>query len=206
MDDSCLSVLQVIIAQLGIQIGKGERIRKEDFRIRVDGKDVGLVECVCKQVAIFYLIGGVFFCCRNRRKVAETVIEQADRILELLRGFLHHDDADQLQSVFLGAGNEIGASVCGVAGLTADEIFISVGFAGQQLVFAVGNQILRQRCARRNLVACSIGHTAEHIICKEFLTDQGEVMGGGIVIIIMLAIGIDEVGICTAELLCGLVH
>ena len=58
MDDSGLSVLQVIIAQLGIQIGKGECIRKENFRIRVDRKDVGLIKRVCEQVAVFYLIGG----------------------------------------------------------------------------------------------------------------------------------------------------
>ena len=57
MDDSGLSILQVIIAQLGIQIGKGERIRKENFRIRVDRKDVGLIERICEQVAVFYLIG-----------------------------------------------------------------------------------------------------------------------------------------------------
>ena len=75
MDDSCLSVLQVIIAQLGIKIGKGERIRKENFRIRVDRKDVGLIERVCEQVAVFHLIGSVFFGCCNRRKVAETVIK-----------------------------------------------------------------------------------------------------------------------------------
>ena len=31
-------------------------------------------------------------------------------------------------------------------------------------------------------------------------------MGGGIVIVIMLAIGIDEMGIRAAKLLCGLVH
>lgn len=75
VDDSGLSILQVIIAQLGIQIGKGERIRKENFRIRVDRKDVGLIERICEQVAVFYLIGGVFFGCCNRRKVAETVIK-----------------------------------------------------------------------------------------------------------------------------------
>ena len=123
-----------------------------------------------------------------------------------MRGLLHHNDADQLQPVFLGAGNEVRASVCGVAGLTADQIFVSVGFTGQQLVFAVRNQILRQRCTRRNLVACSIGHTAKHVVGEKLLTDQGEVMGGGIVIVIMLAIGIDEIGIRAAELLCGLVH
>ena len=75
MNDSCLSIFQVIIAQLGIQIGKGERIRKENFRIRVDRKDVGLIERICEQVAVFYLIRGFLFGSCNRRKVAETVIK-----------------------------------------------------------------------------------------------------------------------------------
>ena len=71
MDDSGLSILQVIIAQLGIQIGKGERIRKENFRIRVDRKDVGLIDGFSEQLAVFYRLGVASLGGGKERKVVE---------------------------------------------------------------------------------------------------------------------------------------
>lgn len=209
-DDGCLSGLQVIVAERGIQLVHGKIRRQNQVGAFVNGEDrPGIPENIvirCEKAVSPHLIGGVVFGNIDDFKIAEAVVEQVDGIGKLHGGFIPHDDTDQLHSVLFRTGNQVLAGDVRIARLASHQIFVSVFPSGQEIVLAVWNQLLGKGGAGGNYIASGAGHFAEQLVRKILLRDQRHIMDGGIVFVVMLSVGGHKMGIGTAELFGGFVH
>ena len=209
-DEGRLAVGYVFIIQFGSHILKGGVRRKHHIRGFVQGKDrFRISENIVfrhKKAVALDAVGGVVFRCVNRLEIAESVVEQFNGIRKLHGGLVLHHHADQLQTVFLGTGDQVLPGFGSISRLAAHQVFISVFLPGQKLVFGVGDQLLGEGGTLRDHIAGGAGHFAQQLIGEKLLGNEGQVMGRSIVIVVVNAVGGHKMGIRAAQFKGRLIH
>ena len=132
-------------------------------------------------------------------KIVKTVIEQLHCVVELIRGFLAEDHADELQVVPFRAGHQRLSGVFRIARLAADDAVI-FHLPVDQLVLVEDRVILGLSVRGLHVVARDIGKGGKVLVGKEFSRDQRHIIGAGVVLRIRKAVGVGKVRVLAPQL------
>ena len=124
-----------------------------------------------------------------------------------MRRFLFHDDTDQFHAILLGAGDKRLSCHVRVTGLASHQIFVSVRLAGKELILGMQIQIIiRLGGGLGNIVFISGRHLTQQFVVKKLSRDQCQIVGRGIMIVVMETVCGHKMGIFTAKLFSAPVH
>ena len=142
-------------------------------------------------------------------EIRQPPVHQGNRVLVAVISFRAHAHTDQLPAIPLHIGDQGMPGLIGIAclpSLTAiiEELACLVG--GEHGMGIVEGRGLRVFVGWRDLIAPGPDHLANGLVLIGFSGNQGQVIGAGIVLIIVQAAGIDKMRIDAAQLLRPVVH
>ena len=153
----------------------------------------------------------------SRAEAGEAPVQQLpaldelvpDGVAPLVRGVVRpQDHGDQGVSLLLGGGAETVSGLAGAAGLDADGAAVDIAgvlVPGQQAVGVVELPGLAH-VGGGGVVPAGGDDLPEGRVGHGLLGHAVDIPGGGVVVVVVEAVGIDEMGACHAQLLRPLVH
>ena len=120
-----------------------------------------------------------------------------------------HDHGDETAVILGGGGRQAVAGLVGVAGLDAGGVGVEVTGhipVGDQGIGGVDGAHLGVHVGGGHVVAFGGDNGAEGLVLHGLLAHEEDVIGGGVVVVVMVAVGVGKVGVVHAQLCGPLVH
>ena len=149
----------------------------------------------------------IFFCKIQKLEVGEAVVHQSDGFIGCLSGCTVHNNTDQSSAVTLGSSYKDASGSCGSTLTSADTALIISG--GSRSCHGKGTGKVSGTAGNigsRYRIGSGTGNCAETVIADSCLHNQGQVMGGGVLIIVRKTGRIGKYGIGTSKFLGAVIH
>ena len=138
-------------------------------------------------------------------EVVETVIKQFHRVVELIRGFLHQDHADQPHIVSLGTGHQRLSGHFHKSRLAA-EYSLVFDLAVDQLVLVEERELFGLSVRGLHEIRGGIRYFGKFFMRKELSRDQRHIISTGVMLLVEQSVGVCKVRIIASQLLGPAVH
>ena len=123
----------------------------------------------------------------------------------MIGGLVPHDDTDQVPAVPLGKGDQRFPRFVRVAGLAAEDILAGDGTI-EKIVGIAQPEIIGLGVRRLELIVGLAEIVHQLRVAVDLPGDHGHVVGGGIVFLVVQAVGRDKMAVGAAQLHSSFVH
>ena len=131
-------------------------------------------------------------------EIIEAVIKQGHRIQELRGIVLFHNDTDEPHSAPVASCHQSLAGLGGVACFPAEDTVIGINLADQR-VLVCQPEVVRLRRRRLEVISARIADDLADLIGKKRLPYKTEVIGAGVMIVVIKAVRVGKVRINAAK-------